>query len=66
MKDRESGLTTFCVLAVLAVAVGSGWYVFSRDHDLMAINDIRSVLPRSSSTPSPYNLPAAFGRDKAE
>ena len=56
MRERESGLTTFGIVAALAIAIGAGMYFFSagNDNDRIAMNNAPAVTTgQSTTTPAP-------------
>lgn len=56
IRERESGLTTFGIVAAVAIAIGAGMYFFStsNDGDRAATNSAPSATTgQSTTTPAP-------------
>lgn len=55
-REGEGGLTTFGIIAALAVAIGAGLFFFSTgdDNDRVAMNNTPAVTTgQSTTTPAP-------------
>ena len=53
MRESESGLTTFGIVAAVAIAIAAGMYFFStsNDGDRVAMNNPPAVTTGQSTTP---------------